>query len=76
MVLKSSHNLGLKTKGKKNSRFNEHAHLRSTFLSEPCKEPNKSIAIYLIIFSLIINLVFICETFLQAIYFTGKIVLV
>ena len=71
MVLKSSHNLGLKIKGKKNSRFDEHAHLRSTFLSEPCKEPNKSIAIYLII-----NLVFICETFLQAIYFTGKKVLV
>jgi hypothetical protein len=48
----------------------------STFLSKPCKEPNKSTAIYLIIFSLIINLVFICETFLQAIYYIGKTILV
>jgi hypothetical protein len=77
MVLKNAHNLGLKTKGKKkNSWFDEHAHLKSTFLGEPCKKPNKSIAIYLIIFSLIINLVCICETFLQTIYCTGKTVLV
>ena len=50
-------------KRKKNSWFYEHAHLRSTFPGEPCKQPNKSIAIYLIIFYLIINLVFICEIF-------------